>query len=292
MKTMTDPKSKKGMTICPYLGLVDDPETTISYPSISNYCHRSKPAGIIVFDHQQQYCLDERHTSCPVFQREKPGPLPKEIRVRQPGITETHPWLPVAALLSIIALGIALSMIFGIIKLPSLFGVEEQIANTKLPPTAPIPTSTNIPTRVPPTATATISPTSIPPTVTPTQQAYRLLETPLPEYPNLMIHRLKEGEGINLLAQLYNTTSAAISAVNYNLAPVLWINSVIVIPVGATDVAGLPKFSTYEVQRSGISIEEFSQSNQLDADQLKKYNVLPDGYILTQGEWLIIPHSE
>lgn len=280
------------MTVCPFLGLIDDPETTISYPSISNFCHHSKPAGIVVFDHQQQYCLNEGYSSCPVFQREKPGPLPKEIRVKQPGITETHPWLPVAALLSIIALGIALSIIFGIIKVPSLFGIEQQITTTQFSPTSSIPTTTVIPTRVPPTPTATITPTSVPPTLTPTLQVYRLLETPLPEYPNLMIHRLKEGEGINLLAQLYDTTSAAISAVNYNLPPVLWINSVIVIPVGATDVASIPKFSTYEVQRSGITIEEFAQSNQLNADQLRKYNVLPEGYILTQGEWLIIPHSE
>ena len=66
------------MDICPYLGVQDDHQTCLAYPSRWNVCHRSRPASAVRQRYQRSACLAPKHTSCPLFQdkdAEPPAPL-------------------------------------------------------------------------------------------------------------------------------------------------------------------------------------------------------------------------
>jgi hypothetical protein len=65
--------------LCPFLGLAADSQTSLSYPSAANFCHRSRPYGTPKLDFQQSFCFSEAHSTCPVFTRNGRAPLPADI---------------------------------------------------------------------------------------------------------------------------------------------------------------------------------------------------------------------
>ncbi len=71
-------------SICPYLGLLDDPDTRVIYPAAANCCHRAEPAGSVTLEHQSMHCLNSHHRTCAVFLRGAGKPLPETISVKQP----------------------------------------------------------------------------------------------------------------------------------------------------------------------------------------------------------------
>lgn len=93
-----------------------------------------------------------------------------------------------------------------------------------------------------------------------------------------------------MLAEQYGTSVEAIKAINYQLPEYLWVNNILVIPVNTRSVVGLPKFIVREISTEGMTIEDYAQRMQLNADLLKRYNALPDGYMLEMGELIIIPN--
>jgi hypothetical protein len=56
--------------ICPYLGLIDDPDTCLAFPTERNSCQRTVPAEIISLEHQGSYCLTYKYTQCPIYMGE------------------------------------------------------------------------------------------------------------------------------------------------------------------------------------------------------------------------------
>jgi hypothetical protein len=72
--------------ICPYLGLEEDRQTCLAYPSHWNICHHSRPASVPRLGHQRKTCLSPAHTACPVFQREQVSLLPAHLRDRRKAI--------------------------------------------------------------------------------------------------------------------------------------------------------------------------------------------------------------
>ena len=66
--------------VCPYLGLLDDSQTALSFPSAGNLCNHSKPLASPSLEYQRSVCLKgRRHTQCPVFTRSELAPLPPDI---------------------------------------------------------------------------------------------------------------------------------------------------------------------------------------------------------------------
>ncbi len=275
--------------MCPHLGVHDDKETAISYPSELNCCYHARPVTYVSIDHQRRYCLSENFLQCSVFNQQNLSPLPRKYRGFRPASPKLSVGLPLLAFTIVILVGFVASILLGLIRLPGL----EELAF--FPTSTPFPTIF-YPTRTPPPPTATRTPTRVMPTRTrmvntPTEIAPRFLDTPIGEIPQLIIHRALPGESFEQLAAQYNTSISAIKAVNYNLPTQLWENYVLVIPLNITKVSGLPKFSTFEVVVDGISIEEQAQLLQIDHRSLKQFNYLPDGYILIAGEWLLIPNK-
>lgn len=100
------------------------------------------------------------------------------------------------------------------------------------------------------------------------------------------------GENLNQYAATYNTSVEAILAVSYELKTPVWVDSLVIIPVGFTDVADLPSFEAYQLSGSGRSVEALAQELGVSAADLKYYNAIGDGESLLVGDWLIIPRTK
>jgi hypothetical protein len=76
--------------ICPYLGMADDPATNTSFPSSWNFCYKAKPAEVVEFSHQHDFCLSENYINCPVFLRSEKKALPAKLRVPRDHLGRGH----------------------------------------------------------------------------------------------------------------------------------------------------------------------------------------------------------
>ena len=70
--------------ICPYLGLIDDPNTSTSFPYEGNACYRAKKPTQIALAHQRGYCLSDEHIACPGYVNGWPNGFPKSLQAYQP----------------------------------------------------------------------------------------------------------------------------------------------------------------------------------------------------------------
>jgi hypothetical protein len=52
---------------CPYLGIIEDRETTINFSSDANGCWKTDRARAIPLDHQDEVCLTENFPTCPIY---------------------------------------------------------------------------------------------------------------------------------------------------------------------------------------------------------------------------------
>jgi hypothetical protein len=67
--------------ICPFLGQLDDPETSLAFPSEFNYCHCAVPPSVPALDYQISCCLTASFTQCPVYANKDKNPLPGEMKL-------------------------------------------------------------------------------------------------------------------------------------------------------------------------------------------------------------------
>jgi hypothetical protein len=269
--------------VCQYLGLKNDSDTALSYPSPANHCYRINPVTPIKIDHQEEFCLSGKHRLCLIYQGE-PGRSKKNLKVvarrsrRLPyWIRHAGTWLfpSLVVLASIIALVLFLSQKQSD---PSVGMISE------IPPTHSIESTK---TFLPPTPTSSLTLT---PVVTlPAMVIVHALEVPIGTQTPLLIHRVKAGESLALIAKTYNTTEEAITSLNYNLSLPLWPNLVIVIPLNQVDVINLPQFQAYEILES-LSLKDLEYLTASDFESLLFYNSVEAGHVFMAGEWVLIPH--
>lgn len=287
----SEPLEHKGKdsSFCPSIGFEDDPETALAYPSPYNYCYHSKPIAPVSISHQRRVCLSLYYGDCPVYQKNVLEPLPKEYRGSLPARRMSKTAISILILLLVMIVGAAILGLLGIVRIPGLeFSLmAQQDTSTFTPPTqfviVPPSTSTT-------SLTGTIIPTDTQSMIEATSFTPHAVETPFGENPTLVIHKVLEGEGYIYLAEQYGTSVEAIKAINYQLSEALWVNNILVIPVNTQLVTGLPKFIVREISTEGMTIEEYAQRMQLDAELLKRYNALPADYMLEMGELIIIPN--
>jgi LysM repeat protein len=276
--------------ICPFLGFIDDPETAISYPSKMNCCNHTRPVTPVSMEYQREMCLTSRFIECPIYQRVKLAPLPQELQESAGFWDKLKPVIPFIALVLVLVIGFLASVWMGVLKIPGMSKPPAtQAVSTTSVISSPTTSRTVIPTNES-TPSEIVKPTASETTVLPTNANPHYLETVIGESPSLIIHKVLDGEGYIWLAQNYNTSEEAIKAINYNLPESLWVNTILVIPVDTSDVADLPQFSAYMIEGENVTIERMAELLRLDAETLKTYNDLPEGYVLVAGEWLLIPH--
>jgi hypothetical protein len=77
---------------CPFLGLVDDPDTHFMFATAGHRCRAERdPAGISM-PHQGRYCLTDEHRACPIY------PTTDRVDARAPGTSapasNAYVWRP------------------------------------------------------------------------------------------------------------------------------------------------------------------------------------------------------
>jgi hypothetical protein len=333
---------------CPFLGLQDDADSLLAFPSVWNYCHRSRPIAAVKLKHQGEFCLGGKYRECPVFLSQHTVPLPEHLRAPR---SRTNRPRNVSWRSLVIALTIGLVLVVlgwrimsrwflplafenatptvtlsatstptstssptltatlvptttRTATLPVPFGsvtITRTPTSTRTATRTPTPTPTPTPT-LPPTLTTT--PTSVTPpravtltstparTRTPTSiPSKHQLDIPIGTDYKFVIHRVSGGENMDQYAEKYHTSVDAILAVNYNLKTPMWVDALVIIPVGFTDVSSLPSFETYVVTETGRTAESLAQELGVDPRDLKYYNAIGDGEALLVGDWLLIPRA-
>lgn len=71
-------------TVCPYLGLKDDPETHLAFPSPRNCCQRAHPVESVSLQHQSMTCLCMNYLHCTMLTTSLNLPLPDELKLDVP----------------------------------------------------------------------------------------------------------------------------------------------------------------------------------------------------------------
>jgi len=294
---------------CPSLGLLDDAETSESFPSAWNYCHRSRPVESPALKYQEGVCLSGKYRECPVFLWQQAAPLP--VNVRAPRASKQRNSLRKNLILGVIALGVVLLLSWGISS-RNMFTLSGggKVAQTSFVTALSTATDTFLPTITAspsPTLTSTVTahvlstvvaiidtPTRTPnlyrtatPTITPSQ-----LDVLIGTDYKFVIHKVLTGEDLNQYAAKYNTSVEAIIAINYGLDSIAWVDTLLVIPVDFTDFSKLPRFVIYKVKREeiGISVENMAKRLRVNPLDLKYYNgwISPGDRPLV-GDLLLVP---
>jgi len=123
------------------------------------------------------------------------------------------------------------------------------------------------------------------------QDAVLELDTPIGNQDKFIIHRAAVGESLGQYVSQYNTTIDAIRAVNSNLPSVLYIDQILVIPVDIVDVSNLPIFETYQVNISGLTVNQIVDQLSVATDAFRIYNNIPLNYIFNSGDWVLVPRQ-
>lgn len=263
---------------CPHLGLKHDPDTALAFSAAENHCFHCKIPAAPTLEHQDLYCLTEKHPDCPIFAAEVET-LPAEMRLKLPD--PPRRWQNWQAALAIGLLGILLL---------GALGLWNSRRNTPMP--GPSATPSPSPTA---SLSATVSPSPSPlpsatpkPTDTPIPQAGYALDTPYAiNGQQFLLHRVIEGEQLVILARNYETSVAAIFAVNYQMT-LAAAGSVIVILPKSDSAAGLPAFWTYQVTGSDTSLPEIAARLGADLAQTQTYNGCSGGCLLQKDGWLLM----
>lgn len=282
-----DPNLLRGK-LCPFVGFIDDRETALSYPAEHNCCYHAEPVSSVSLEKQREYCLSSRYNACPIYLRETIQKLPmgwsgKKLTI----IHKPKPWMMLVMAVVLIGLVLLVSFLLGAFDKPEIPELTQFVPVSTEYFTV---TSTSTDSVLPPTETNIPEPTVTSISVQPTDIEPHMLETAFGSDPQLLVHQIQQGEGFIMLAEKYGTNIEAIKAINYELPETLLYNQIIVIPLNSTNVAGLPPFSAYQEQLGGVTIDELAVRMNLDPFAFRQYNDLPEGYVVSQGEWLLIPH--
>lgn len=293
---MTEKKEIRAKA-CPYIGRSDDPESFFAFPAPANRCFRvDNPEGI-TGSHQARFCLTARFSECPVYSTAFTGPLPVEIRSSRRRGRWRH-------LKRRTRIGLILLLLIAIAAVTAAWWFWEDIAGAPTPMTAPTPTSVEVISKAtsPPTLTeiSMIRPTNPPPStptpvptpspqLSPTPTPGPALDTIIDPASPFLIHKVNEGETLFYIAETFNSSMEAIIAANALEGLPLWVDDLLIIPVGDVNVVNLPLFDVYQVPPEGTTVLQVAELFNTDPEAIRVYNNLGEGEELPAGRWLIVP---
>jgi hypothetical protein len=116
------------------------------------------------------------------------------------------------------------------------------------------------------------------------------LDVPFGKDNKFVVHRVVRGENLTLYAQQYETSTEAITALNYRLPMPVWEDWILVIPVDKFYVSDLPQFEPYQAIGASLSLEELAHQLNTDSQSLLEHNAFDETCNVFSG-WLLIPRT-
>lgn len=286
-------------TVCPFLGVLDDKSTYLSFASSFNVCYKIAKHSNPTLEHQGNYCLTERFNTCPVFLNSNVKQI-EEIFQNNSRLSRPRKInVAVIWIASVIVLLIVFLSFLGKTKNREVVNLDSQLTNTMVnislvqTNTKIFETGTEV-AQLPSVSISQITDSPMPSnTFTEVKtEIIRTLDIPIGDDYQFIIHRISEGESVQLFADLYNTSPEAIYSINFFLPTPIWINALIIIPVNIYDVEDIPAFEAYMVTEDGVSIEKIAELNASDLDQLLRYNLIQPNEKMNIGDWILIPREK
>jgi hypothetical protein len=300
-----NPINLKNEDICPYLGLSFDVQTAMENPSLQNYCHNVKPLSPPSLTHQREYCLNVTYSQCKLFSTGFKKPIPADLAARPGKSTKRIPVVLLIFLLLVflgvflIASGLLPNWFFPASSGKAINPTVEAVSAIQMPTEEPtvqiLMEASEVPTQPGVEEPTPIVETEIQPTTGPTsissftEESPHLLLTPFGNERVFLLHRVTGGEDLTTIASKYQTSIEAIRAVNYRMPLELWVDTVIIIPVNQTDVAGVTPMTALEITESGKTIQNMADENGISPEFLGAVNARLTSYSFQTGEWVIIP---
>lgn len=275
---------------CPHLGLADDEQTALAYPSEWNLCYRCQPPRPPDQEHQSNFCLEQAHATCPVFLAPAGGQLPNVLRFRR--VRRRRSGRRLIVIFGLLAL--LMLLLAGAAWYAEQIKLQTDYLGTSAVQTAVIlhMLSTPIETNTSVASTETVAPaaTSTEVAPSPSPESARGLDQVIGDEFRFILHRIAPGENIALLARQFNTTDQAIVAVNFVLPVPIWVDWVVIIPIDRTDVSGLPAFEAYQAQ-GDVAAETLATELKVDLESFLFYNSFDPGEMVRLGDWVLVPRT-
>ena len=282
-------------SICPYLGLIDDPKTTTMYPTSDHACYRTSPPTSIILHYQHSCCLDASHVACPGFTDGWKDGFPKRLRSQKPVRVKSFfpSWtlfLGLGAIVVILVVGAILQINGSNTEgKATIEGGLVRLTSTETSASSATPTAIITLT---PTETVELTPTiTSSPTVIPTQTAGPGLSTPFgPSDLTFTVHEVLPGETFSIIASLYNTDPMVIESINLFSPPErtsLWVGDRLVVCVGCDNANGLPKLQAIFLD-SRASLAELAETYNTAMEELIRWNDLGEGDTIEFPRWIIV----
>lgn len=137
-----------------------------------------------------------------------------------------------------------------------------------------------------PTPEPSLTPT---PTIAPTSTPGPALMTPFGSPPlTFVIHQIAEGESLALIANIYQTTTDVLLAINGRESLSVRIGEVIVVCAGCPTTPDVPPLQALFIEES-ITLTELADQYQFITEDLRRWNGLGAGDQIDGGRWLVIP---
>lgn len=264
--------------ICPYLGFQTDVQTRFTVPDDRHVCHQANPGQVIHPDYQSRCCLTSEYRSCQGYTAGWKHGLPRAARYRgrQRLANEVQ---AVARIFAIVLL--AAAMVFVLYQAHA--ASPGPVQTILVIPVAPTSTATLTPTV---TATATSIPSQTPTVQPGTPTPGPLAETPFGFDGQWLVHRVAQGESLEMIAQRYGTNVAVLRAINDFMTVGLWADTSVVICVGCVDASGLPVVKPYWVEKD-TRLNDLAVQYGMDPAILRAWNGI-EGDWVTAGRWLVV----
>jgi LysM repeat protein len=171
-------------TICPFLGLKDDPETHHAFPSLRNCCRRARPIEPVSLEHQSTHCLCLNYVRCSVLANSLSIPLPVELQVTESSRKRNYIGVAISVVLMMILIVVAWRQSWFLARSAAPAPMKTELNTAPIVIATPISTSRiaipNVLTNA--QKTSTLSP-SLTPSTSPSPMV-----TPIPgEYPTIIV---------------------------------------------------------------------------------------------------------
>jgi hypothetical protein len=298
-----DPTNERS-TVCPFLGLRDDPATSYALPSAENHCHRTPSPWPVPYNYQGTICLAAKHSQCQfrTWDGRNRRWLSLLLKIFYGEASPALKWTAglIWGTLFVIA------AIFLADRLWDPFDLRDGLsAFLGIQTVIELPASAEPDLLSPGTS---LNATSIPDASSSGPQIGTPFSVSIFEG-GFVLHKVASGETLEDLAEKYNTSAGVLAAANQpvqvyrtavaklaagnvrveggNLIP----GTILVVLPGLNDPSGVPLFRVFYLMED-VQAAEFAAREGVPVADLTRFNGLGDEEWIAAGRWLILPVTE